>query len=268
MITMILLEQPVALDPQKLKQAFSQLDPEITYSVIIGDKTSSETAMVTWGGVNFAVMAIDQPIPLDSFRGGVIRHSDSEVIASAISTHKAHLIISPMLQGQSMVDSILTATALTKKVALLGRLMGGMATFWSSAGVMICQQKMERIAAEVISSPQLMVDEAELSRGLLPYRCWVGRRLETYEDIVMVATQGLDDFAGYEIELQPLDWPRKKVVDCLYRVVAHLFQNGPVLGDGGTIQVSEDDIFHVRMHRRDGCYRALLSLQPQYSSLQ
>lgn len=243
-ICMVLLEEAVPNNPKQVEEILSRSLPPGSFSVEEGEGT----AVVSWNGADFSVIAVGAPIPGETFAMQIDHGTgDQSGPKQAAERHKAHVIVSPLTQPTNTGGAISLSIGLMYFCNLLAQGMKPLGLFWSRSEVLVDWHGFQ----EALSSAREAMSRAqagERADQFLPRDLWTGFRLYPSDGgTVGGFTTGLYVFVGYDVEIEPVRWPPGHVAQRLLGIIAYSLQAGPVLKDGDTLGISDTERFHIHM---------------------
>lgn len=149
-----------------------------------------------------------------------------------VKQHRSHLLIT-MTGGAA--DPVRRRLILTAVTALAAKQPGVMAVYWGEATLVIY--------------PPLFVDMAEKinSPDAPPLYLWVDLRvLRNKDGSTCLFTTGLSPLGHMEIEIPQIEMDPGELREWLLNIMYYLLENGPVLKDGETIGMSEEQQIRIR----------------------
>lgn len=242
---MVLLRESIAFEPKAIEQVLRQkLGSE---SLVVESAESGESLVVLWGPSAFAVMMIDQPVPTDTFTTALRTCHSLKNGEQLIAEHKAHLIVSPLTDAAHQGQAFMLSLQLMSLADMLSEDHRPLGFFWSSAQALVDPQGYQQALSDGNSAFEKQMQKQAEAGYDLPATYWVGLRLFSYDDgkTTGAISQGLINFLGFELEIQPIAWAEVEVAKRFYGTISYLFDRGPVLQAGNTLGVSESEHFKV-----------------------
>jgi hypothetical protein len=268
-VHMALLAAPLALHPATLQTQLQQAlgDPAITVH------GHGDGLLVTWGEAAFAVMAIDQPIPADTFETALRISYQLKDGERLIQAHRAHLIVSPVSGAQDTDQALRNAIgvmrlsqALTAPMeAPLQRGAEVLGHYWSSAQVLTdptgFKEATTRAEAALAAHQAGQAGQADAWSGL-PLDLWLGMQLIPDQKVqgYGVTSEGLRNLAGFEIAIAPYQAEAAEVARHLFNIAGYLLGSGARFNDGDTLGVSATEQFRAHTLPAEGEQPPLLVL--------
>ncbi len=236
-MAMVLLEEPFAFDASAVETALSGL-PQAMQASLCRVADDGSKLSVTVDDLTCAVALFDTPALREDFARELAR-PDSDAVAAMVDRHKAQLVVLCRLPDVEMGQSVMAAAAVQIIAARLGALGKPLAGFWVSSSRLSDWGTFCADADTVL--PAFESDGAVA----FPTRYWVSVQLTREGDAIGSQTIGLAPFTGYEVDLTPIPWRMEEVAARLIGTVQYLFEAGPVLRDGETLGVSENERFKI-----------------------
>ena len=167
------------------------------------------------------------PIPLGELTGLAALSWHWPDAASAVASHRSHVIVHARSSALDAIDVKLLATKLAASVVAVA----------DGVGVYVGDAMLLRSGADYRS------DAESASRESLPILCWVGFNLvrEQDGDGFSAYTTGLSSFGLLELEVLRSKWPPAEVVSRLADLANYQLSTGNVIRDGDTFGESEFD---------------------------
>lgn len=230
-IALALLDQPVALDSQRVHSMLTERHAGVSFDVQ-SDATTA-VLMIRVGEVVVTVMHVDLPIPEGwepAARRATVYWSEAP---AAFARHRAHLVVSALSNGN---DRLQSARCITAVVGALAEIYPECtAVLWDSLVAHQAQTYNEVARAAFLPYPNV------------PFSLWINfQPFQDNAETVGVLTLGLRLFIGREIEF---DGPRaqlKAILEKVEGLTGYLLQPAVSLRDGNTIGVSETERITVR----------------------
>lgn len=140
--------------------------------------------------------------------------------------HAAHVPVVLLAEDEDRVNAALLLTSLVAAVAASSDAVG---VYWAASGL--------------VQPPEAFVSYCqEGDEELLPLNLWIDfRLLEGDDGAYSLATTGLEDFGLSEIEVPPSRHTPELVLERAFKMAHYLLENGPILEDGETVELSDDE---------------------------
>ncbi|ABC27518.1 conserved hypothetical protein [Hahella chejuensis KCTC 2396] len=246
-IQMMLLASPFTLSVTEL-EAYLREELDNQSVTVQGSENAEDGYVITWGGMAFAVMVIDKPIPADTFNVALRTSHRLKNGEQLIKDHKAHLIISPLNTTDDQLRAIYSALRVMTIADLLAQRAKPLAFYWSNSEVLADNEQFAqavRVAGEAMEKFNSDVPNALYG---LPTTYLAGIRILSSKDKNMFGaiTKGLDALTGFEIQIDPFQCKPSEVAKHLYSMVGYILANGPVFSEGNTIGIERDKQFRMR----------------------
>lgn len=257
-MVMILLKDNVSLGQESVQKKIVEiLGPETTLS--LSGEGADQSGVITWRGQNFAVFTVDNPVPETEFFATLRMSPNGEELSRIVSSHGAHMVISPLGGAGDMggaINQSMTLMAFATGMAELGDLMG---YFWSTSEHLLTPDDFNGALEQALNA----ANGAENKPLELPISFWVSIRLFSDGDKTAVRTQGLSAFTGYETEIPFVVKPKQMLHNRMSSIVRYLFASGPVLQPGQSVGVTADEQFQISLepNAERGAPTMLLRLQ-------
>lgn len=252
-VQMILLTQPLPLDPASLQQSLQQRLNAAGINVH-ASPGNTDSLVVSWGEASFAVMSLDQPIPAGTFKTPLRISFGLQDGEQRIAAHHAHLIVSPISGAKdsdqairNAIGTLQLAGALADHAEQSGQ-SGVTAHYWSSAQVLTspdgfahaCTRADAALAAH-------QAGQADAWSGL-PLNLWLGMHLipDQKAQGYGVTSEGLRSLTGFEIAIAPYQAEAADVARHLFNIVGYLLGSGARFNDGDTLGISSTEQFRAK----------------------
>ncbi len=140
--------------------------------------------------------------------------------------HSAHVPAVLLVEDEDRINAALLLTGLVAAVAACSSAVG---VYWAASGL--------------VQPPEAFVSYCqEGDEEFLPLNLWIDfRLLEGDDGDCALATTGLEDFGHAEIEVQSSRQPPEVVWERAFKMAHYLLENGPILEDGETVDLSDDE---------------------------
>lgn len=183
-------------------------------------------------GQAVVIMMVDDPLPPDAWEPAARRASWNA--GPALAEGYAHAVIALIDAADTHAKALNGAAAVTIVLAALAAILPAKAAVFTEA--------------ETVQKPSVLADHVRhLLEGQIPIPLWVGLALTHAEPSpegarrISVSTTGLRPFAGREIEFLPTSLDPMEVGRRIIGLAAYLVGNGPVIRDGDTVGMSNDE---------------------------
>lgn len=230
-ICMVLLKKKVKLDVAAIR---TLLAPYYGGDIEVQTPDGGGSMIVHPAGIPFALMMIPRPVPTDMLQSAVGYQRNKKTKLKSLAKHQAHLIISPLAKANDMQNAVNLSIHLTRVSALLAKLGIPVAAYWSNSGQLIEQDELS--AHPSVLETAIKRREAGGEQCLLPVQYWVGFDLYKADGEQTVLSNGFRSFTGYELEIKSKKLTDLEKIKTMYFVLSYLFQNGPCLYDGSTLE--------------------------------
>ncbi len=246
-LVMALLAEPIVLEAEALERYLKEQAPDENIQIQSGEQGESHSLIILWRKTAFAVMAIDKPIPTETFTTALRTSYGLKDGEQMTAGHRAHLIMTPLQlaqhHGQAIIHSIMLVE-LSNMLANYGKALG---FYWSNSETLADPAQFSQ-AVDGVKAAMAQQARGERDAGnQLPITLWVGIRLFSPDQKTNFGalTKGLNAFLGYELEIKPVQWKPGDIAERVYGTVAYLFSNGPVLQSGQTLGVNDKEHFRI-----------------------
>lgn len=241
-VAMVLLRNPANLERNRiaayLQDAFSGGQVEVTPST----DAAGGGLLVTWDGVPFAVMAIDRPVPADTFERSHRQAFSAKDVPSIVAQQQAHLIVSAMISPKDMAGTIHLAIRTLILSYVLSELGDPVGLYWCASDTVLNKGRFDDVADIAMDA---LLAQAGDAPGDVPWQVLVGLQIWKNGSAIESRTNGLAAYTGYELEVREPDWEVAKHFEYLASVVAYLLQSGSILKHGNTLEVDDGVTFQV-----------------------
>ncbi|MBI5532604.1 MAG: DUF4261 domain-containing protein [Deltaproteobacteria bacterium] len=195
---------------------------------------------LTVAGEGFALTLIPMPFPWSDLEGPCATAWWWPEAADVLRSANAHLIVAATGASGDPFERHLRATSVVAAVIASTKSLG---VYWGGA-------------ATVHAAAEFTAQADAASRELLPLRLWVDFRIEPQgNDHFLFATTGLSAFGLMEVEcVAHVGSPDEieRLDGRVFSVAHYLCDHGPVLLDGHTIGMSEDE--HIQIRHQASCW--------------
>jgi hypothetical protein len=244
-IAMIPLERAVEVDPAEVIAAFDRLFPGLAGTLVWpGSNDANDNSgggIYLLEGMALPVMVIDKPIPagtMDHAIGATRMWDDPQ----AMNRHQGHVIVSSFGETEAFEGAIKSARAVTLLSAAILKATPAIGIYWTT-GETVTKPDMF-----IESAQRLATDSAPLESRWVQYY-WLGAPPQDGKPTLAVITTGLKPFIGRELEFKPTTFSPIELAQRIIGTVGYLLMNGPVVGDGDTLGISQKE--HIRARYRD-----------------
>ncbi len=244
-IQMALLAESLVFTAPALEQL---LKTELKSESISVVGSSLEGSVITWGRMTFTLMTINKPIPAETFDTALRTSHGLRNGAQLISDHKAHLIISPLNAVKDQLQAIYAALSVMTLTDIIANRSKPLGYFWSNSEIL---QDHDQFAQALAGAEKAMGKFTAKERDPwydLPVTCWVGMRMISPDRKTKfgAVTQGLAAITGFEIQIEPFQAKPAEVAKHLYGMASYALNHGPMIKDGDTIGISQQQRFRIR----------------------
>ena len=181
-----------------------------------------------WSSLLVALSLMPVPIPL----GRVDERCSSwpPEALRRLKDHRAHLIVSVAGDALGTIERNL---ALTWLVAAAASTTDSSAVYWGSG--------------DVLAPPDDVADEtASMSRDQLPLDLWIDFRMEREDDgSISLSTKGMRALGHTDLEVVRSRLDPATIRNRAWNAAHYLLDHGPVLKDGDTFGISNEERFRI-----------------------
>jgi hypothetical protein len=145
--------------------------------------------------------------------------------------HAAHVAVMLLAEEEDRINAALLLTDLVAAVAASSNAVG---VYWTAGGV--------------VQPPEAFISYAqETTEEYLPLNLWIDFRPIPGDDgVCSLATTGLEDFGHQEIEVHQTRQDPELVLERAFKMAHYVLENGSILEDGETVELSEEEKTVVR----------------------
>lgn len=239
-LAFLALDELVAVSAEQLADAMKAQFPAIPMSIQPVERHAGalgQSFMLSVDETVLTVMFIDERLPRDAYETALQLDRLWPQATQAMQGHRTHIIAATLAEPKNHGEAIDAAAALTLTVAVLADLARAKAVIWSNA--------------ETIIEPDRFISAAAgLQDKQIPVDVWTGLRwldgppTENGARTLAVLTSGLLPFIGREIEFEPAPMSPYEIGQRVIGLSGYLIRSGPVIGDGETVGLTEDE--HIR----------------------
>lgn len=178
-----------------------------------------------------AVSSMPVPIPWADLEGPCREAWYWPQAASAFRNHAAHILVVLIPKAPERVDA---AMSLTRVVAAVAACSESVGIFWGGGGL-------------VHAPGQFIAASGKMSRESLPLDLWISFGIAQEEDGThSLYTSGLEEFGHMEIEVSSSRRDPQFLIERVFNVAHFLLDKGPILHDGETIGLTDDEKIEIR----------------------
>jgi hypothetical protein len=235
----ILLDQPIDIDITKLVQALVERHPGVSSdqsSISLGNSTAipQGTVLLKFAGQIVVLIKFDAPLSASDWQPAARRALYWPEADSVCRRHRAYIVASVMGEDENTLAVAQAMTAVAG--ALVTTHPAYIAVLWSTA---------------TVNSAKVWADYARrafASYPDYPMVLWVsvqGLRDKVKSRTGMI-TQGLQMFAGREVQIDADQSKAGELLDNVYGIVAYLLQPGATIADGDTFGGSAAERITIR----------------------
>jgi hypothetical protein len=235
----VLLDRPIRIDIAKLVQALIERHPDISPDqspVPLSDAIAvpDSTVLLKFSGQIIALIKFNAPLPASNWQPAARRALYWPEAASVCQHHRAYIVVSAMGEGDNTLAVAQAMTAVAGALAATHPACS--AVLWSTTAVNSAKVWAEYARRAFASYPEY------------PMVLWVsvqGLRDKARSRTGMI-TQGLQAFAGCEVQIEADQSRAGELLDNVYGLVAYLLQPGATIGDGDTFGGSAAERITIR----------------------
>ena len=242
-IAMLALSEPSEPNANTIVEAFARLVPNASSRLQhvdppAGSGTPESAHLFQVGDTLLSVIPVDQPLPPGTLDDAIEADRVWPEAKEKLAAHKAHIIVGAVTEATDHASAINTASLVTAVAAAITSITPTIGIYWSN-GNTITERSTFLTAAQ------------GLFAGQPPATVWVqmlwldGPPTPKGERTLAVVTTGLRPFVGREIEFLPVALPPRTIAERVIGAIVYLLSNGPVLKDGDTLGVSEQERIRV-----------------------
>lgn len=185
-------------------------------------------------GTTVVLLWEDQPLDHDDVAESCARAWYWPEAAQAIQGYQGHLTV---VVPQPPEDPLERSMFLTRVTAALAEATEAIAVIWPPAGL-------------IHKREDFLNSARQMGPGQFPLELWVSFQGEMNEDHTLTFyTRGMKSFSLPEIEVYHTVREPQFVYERVYNIAYYLLENGPVIHDGETVGMSEDEHYHVTIGR-------------------
>jgi len=260
---MVLLGEDIQIVPEKLPEDLSSCFRDVEIRV---DFSSLEkgSCIIHWEQDGFMVMAINNPVPKESFRGALQTSIATPERKQIVDSQRAHLVISPLNKYSNLEASVAASIKLMKLSLAICRKAAVLGFYWSNSEVLVNSNTYIGYLKEIDVAMNKQLERDPNAGGHLPLTYWMGIRFfrNDNEPGLRAITQGFHVFTGHEVELTLTQWEPEKIAKTLLGVEAYVFSNGFTIEDGSTISSPFSEKLRVSFQRADRHFSQRFLLTP------
>jgi hypothetical protein len=228
-LAMVALSQRTLPDLNKLQSFFEEHWNEKVN--ITNLRHDSESCSCVLADATIAISLMPMPIPWSQIEGPCATAWYWPEAAESLRNHQFHLIVAVTGSPHDKID---TALLLTKLVAFVAKGVQADGIYWGEG--------------TLVHSVESFLNQAlEMSREYLPLYLWIDFRVNSEENSSLTLfTTGMKYFGLMEIEILQSKNPPSMLMDRAFNIAHYLLDNGPILLDGHTIGISQEEKIQVR----------------------
>ena len=239
----VLVDEVPDLTLEAVRSEVATIMPALA-GIMTPDELGIDTLTFSMGPVAMTRMIIGTPMPAGEFKRALAmaerRWPES---ASAVSAHRAHIIVGTLKPATNWQDAARHAGFITAVAAAITRLSKARAVYFPTAETLTPPEKFRELACG-------------FTQDRLPHELWVQLIPMTITDRPTgkvqnaLMTEGLRSFAGREIEFAPSDVPVGDLATRALSLAQELIMTGVQLVDGKTFGLNADELFRIRFKDR------------------
>ncbi|MEW6366386.1 MAG: DUF4261 domain-containing protein [Acidobacteriota bacterium] len=220
-VAMVALAEPRPPDPKRLTACLREHWPD--QPGFTAFECHDEVLACEIGPAAGAVGLIPAPIPAVDIQAACEASLLWPEAAHVLVKHTAHLICTV----GGTVEKKVAAINLTKLVAAVTQSTSALGVYWG--------------AANLVHSPAAFFGQArEMTEEFLPLYLWILFGLSGAVGKVTLRTQGMASLGFMELEIVESDRDPPDIVEFAFNIAHYLLDRGPVLADGDTFGLSEE----------------------------
>jgi len=242
-VAMLALSKPEIPSAEAIIAEFKRRVPKLPFELEAVDAPEEGTEVgrvraFTAGDRLLSVMLIDKPLPAGMLDAAIQADLVWPEAKEKLAAHEAHIIVGCVAGSEGYGPAIDTAGLVTAMAAVVAALTPTIGVYWSSGNTVTETSQFQRVADSFFA-------------GNPPVTVWVQLLLlpslpsAQGEPTLAAVTQGLQPFVGREIEFQPSTLPPVTVAQKVVGACIYLLSKGPVLKDGDTLGISEEERIRV-----------------------
>ncbi|MGB9688757.1 DUF4261 domain-containing protein [Thermogutta sp.] len=236
-LAMVLLKHPAKPSLEKLQEAiranWEDVPPVEEAPVSLPpDVDLPPFQAMRMGDTVAFILSEAEPIPEEDLEPACLSAWYWPDAQKAVKEHTAHLVVILPEPPQDPLERYIILTQIT---AALAQITDSVAVFWPRA--------------LLVHKPEDFINSArQMGPGQFPLELWVGFHGEVDEDQTLTLfTRGMAAFSLPEIEVYNTRQQPQFVYERVYNIAYYLLENGPVIHDGETVGMNEDERYKVRI---------------------
>lgn len=227
-MAMVALREPVLPDAQKIGEKLQEIWPD---APAVEEPGTKDNAVLFRLGESTGVVALmPAPIPEEELEGPCAFAWYWPEAAEVLSQHTAHLVV---IVADPPPNNIQRYSMLTQLVGATAAASDALAIYWGSAGL-------------ILDPGTFLEAGREMGPDRLPLELWISFRFDPQEDGSMsLVTGGMEQFGHKEIEINNSERDPQFIYERVFHIAHYLLENGPVIEDGQTVGMADDERFLV-----------------------
>jgi len=224
---MVVLRAPQLPAFQMLAELYAKHFPAAP--VLSAEVDSSATSIALRSAeASFTITLSPSPIPWSELAGPCETAWHWPQATKRLQQHSAHLVVTATSRGLDVIDLTLSLTRVVAAAALSTPALG---IYWDTA-------------MQVHNVKSFVLEAEKAVRTQLPLYLWLRFGLVREDDgSTSLYTTGLAELDHMEVELPHSALDPQTMVDRAFNIAHYLLEKGPVLEDGQTIGISENEKF-------------------------
>ncbi len=240
-ITYLACRHGKKVSAEDLKTSFQRLAGDAPMKFDLhGDANTDDNAafIISVNSALVTVMFIDQQLPADAWQGAGKNTTIWSGASEAIQSTTNHIVVALMQDTKDHMSALNGAAAVTMISGAIAALLPINAVVFSESG-------------SIVNGAQIVEEAQGFAQGEIPIMLWMLISFFRSEKIVSGRpdvggrSSGLAAFIGREIVFTPAPLMPADIAERLVGLCQYLVTNGPVIKDGETVGLTEDEKFHV-----------------------
>lgn len=224
---------------EALASEFPMMKPE---DLSEKSKAPDNGFVVGVGGAAMTVRMLDEPLEMEKLKNALATSIGWREARDHVAAHQGHIVIAPLIENTPEKAATLAAitSATASAIAAQTETVG---VYWASADLLIETGAFRKAAAGAV-------------QGTAPLPTWVKFMPVKGPDSDGVVTTGFitagfSSFVGREVEVEPAPLSRSEIGARMVGFMNYLLAKGPVVQDGDTIGVSDNERIRVAMRNQN-----------------
>jgi hypothetical protein len=209
---------------EEISAAWSRCWPEET--PLVPDEDSDDTLSYSFDEAVVAIAHVAAPIPSEAVEQAARQSWMWPEAGESVAGHTSHLIVTVLADERSPVERL---ELLSRVIVAIIEACEVAAVHWGAAGMLIEPSEFRGVVEESCED------------GMPPLMLWVNLLASASENEgATLVTLGMQSLGLVELEVLNSKLEPADLLEFVGGVVSYLAENGPVLQDGETIGLSED----------------------------